>query len=644
MKLKQILLGALPLLLLAACSNDNLPEDNGKPEQVPDGYIAVNLQLPTTSGTRAANDVFSDGEPSEYAVNEGIILLFKGSRSTAEGDVVYCGAYDLGFPVTPGSSLDPEDNPNGNVSVSYNRAVKVSGISVTANEKLYGLVFLNQKQANITLSTAGLTIGSTPCAIGQTKFSDIVALTSTQDFYRAVKGEAASSIFMCNSPLSDTSSENMSGEASVNITTLVDLTTGLFPTEQEALANPAGTIYVERAVAKITCSKFITEGSIGANGIESGIEVKSGENEGVKLYVKDVKWALGNIETSSFFVRNIADIKWNLISEHYNGTGSGYRMVSNSGLRKNTNIPLNDAATKLLYRTYWCKDPTYNNDWTNWETFEEDATDGMLTWNKDQILYAHENTFDVERQKYSNTTRVGFWVTFGLGATGQPTTFYIRNNTRTTLYLDDSNGNNPLKNNAIAEISGNESVKNAWKAALKTPEGEGNTNFDPNELLNIETAVSDAGLLSISSISFKENTEIYNQTPVFDFTSLIEEYNKSFQYYEYKGGKAFYEVRIKHFGDDLTPWAVTTSVGDIAGAYPDDPTGSREKNYLGRYGMVRNNWYDLQINSLTSLGDPRDPAKWDTTWGDKPDDNRDMHVAFTIAVLSWAKRTQIVPF
>lgn len=77
------------------------------------------------------------------------------------------------------------------------------------------------------------------------------------------------------------------------------------------------------------------------------------------------------------------------------------------------------------------------------------------------------------------------------------------------------------------------------------------------------------------------------------------------------------------------------NVTTVAAAYGTGETA--EKNYLGRYGMVRNNWYDLRVNKILKLGTPVPPDANTET----PDDNQSKQkwVAFTVNVLSWAKRT-----
>ena len=71
--------------------------------------------------------------------------------------------------------------------------------------------------------------------------------------------------------------------------------------------------------------------------------------------------------------------------------------------------------------------------------------------------------------------------------------------------------------------------------------------------------------------------------------------------------------------------------------------GNNENDYLGRYGMVRNNWYDVTITSVRNLGSPVVPDV-EGSRGDTSDDNKEIYLAFKVNVLSWAKRTQNVEF
>ena len=97
--------------------------------------------------------------------------------------------------------------------------------------------------------------------------------------------------------------------------------------------------------------------------------------------------------------------------------------------------------------------------------------------------------------------------------------------------------------------------------------------------------------------------------------------------------------------DDLAPWNISaTSTPTTAEAYPN-ADGKAENNWLGRYGMVRNNWYDVNVSAFRKLGKPALPAL-DVTKDKDPDDKKTSEewIAFKINILSWAKRTQNVEF
>lgn len=637
MKLSKWIYGIAALGMFAACAGNDIPETpGGQDENVPDGYIAVNLCLPTNSGTRA-NDVFDDGEESEYAVKNGALVLFKGEE---ESSAVYCGAYSLGL-----TEFAPGDKEEGNVTTTYRRAVEVKGLNLTDKDKLYGLVLINYDQAGFTLKEkSGLKVSTvdgdfdfTPT----TTFATLLGKMSSMPFYDGEVGKIAKSIFMTNSPLViGTPGGQNEVPAEVKIQTLVDLTGGIKSSEEEALKAPAGTIYVERAVAKVQCSTFMTYESLGETGFKTDIVVSDG-NENKNLYVKNIQWGISNQEANSYIVRNVDGIDWSLHSESMK-VDKPYRMVGFTGMRQNMDLPPNDETNPYMYRPYWGIDPNYDNDKPKDTEFHN-----LLAWDGGQVFYPHENTFSVEYQTYRNTTRVGFWVTFSLGEDGDPVTFYTRGKDKSTFYFDKKieNGEtiDPLEADVMAELSENESVRNAWYNALDKQE-PGSASWNVKEYLTIETEVINSGAVVLKSIAFKaDKASVYKdgKLPEFDFTDLISELNIKYSYYQYVGGKAFYDVMIKHFGDDLTPWVDEGSASTIDEAYPID---NRDNNYLGRYGLLRNNWYELKVDKLLDLGEPRDPATWDEHWDDTPDDNKAQYIAVRIAILSWAKRTQSVEF
>ncbi len=63
--------------------------------------------------------------------------------------------------------------------------------------------------------------------------------------------------------------------------------------------------------------------------------------------------------------------------------------------------------------------------------------------------------------------------------------------------------------------------------------------------------------------------------------------------------------------------------------------------WLGRYGMVRNNWYDLNVTGFNKLGKPS-IGGLEVDSDSTPDDNVEQWIAFKVNILSWAKRVQNV--
>ena len=93
----------------------------------------------------------------------------------------------------------------------------------------------------------------------------------------------------------------------------------------------------------------------------------------------------------------------------------------------------------------------------------------------------------------------------------------------------------------------------------------------------------------------------------------------------YLRGVTYYIARVKHFGS-LTPWNSGESYGTDNG------------KYLGRYGMLRNNWYELTVGNVYGPGYPGVPP----VDPNQPDDENEKYLSVSVKILSWAKRSDIV--
>ncbi|MDE7408886.1 MAG: Mfa1 fimbrilin C-terminal domain-containing protein, partial [Muribaculaceae bacterium] len=132
--------------------------------------------------------------------------------------------------------------------------------------------------------------------------------------------------------------------------------------------------------------------------------------------------------------------------------------------------------------------------------------------------------------------------------------------------------------------------------------------------------------------------------------AAIASINSMATFNAYVGGVSYYAVRIKHFGDDLTPWVepknadgtlMDTPTTDVSYGITTDGELKAKNNYLGRYGVLRNNWYELNISSINKFGEP---TIKDLPLDGTPDDKTEPEqaIACKINILSWAKRSQNV--
>lgn len=626
MKLKKILLGALPALLLTACSNDNVPENREPNIETGDGkYMAVSIKLPTIPSTRAVNDDFYDGTANEYKVFNGCLVIFKG---TNEATATFGAAYDL-------QALNPtEDADKDNITTSFLKSVQLNNLTYQESENLYAFVMLNYKSIAEVKESNGLQIigQAYPLTKGTTKFAEAFLQTTSNSFY-AGSGTGAYRFFMCNAPLANKPG-GTTNPSSPTITTLVLLDkTKIKPSKTEAEENVAGSVNVERGVAKASLKWEQT-------GFDSSSKVATTDKKAISFSF--IGWALDVEEKTSYIMRNVTNADW-WSYKNSNLSPDNYRFVGSNKIGTTTIQP-----EQNLYRTYWCIDPHYSTD-LDYTPIATPTKEGIYL-SKENPLYCYENTFDIANQNYKNTTRAVFQVTLKFDDVDEGTTFYVLDKNESQIYTDLTAVESYPRNTII----GSQLVLETLREALKP--GQTLTTEQITYLLNITFNRNAAtGIRSVSSVSFKEiNTlaseykEKFTKQPTFEgkdntLAALISDAN-SYVIEEYENGNSYYDLRFMHFagtGDaDLAPLPSTfndSEISDTQAAYGTNPA-----NYLGRYGMVRNNWYDIEVGKVVKLGSPVIPdANVETS-----DDNnvKEKHLAFKINVLSWAKRTQKVDF
>ena len=339
---------------------------------------------------------------------------------------------------------------------------------------------------------------------------------------------------------------------------------------------------------------------------------------------------IDNVEPTSYIIRNMGDKSYIPFCSAVNSVDANkYRFVGHSAIGETSLQP-----TRPIYRTYWCIDPAYNTDKENNHATDATALT-FLPAGHDKPQYCHENTFDVAHQDYKNTTRAILKVKFASSATGADGNLYVVANDPSKVYDKEADA----KSLMISAIIDQAKVDLGAADVLNANSSINISTDNYADYLEVTWAAADASnVVRLASVSYKDNAAYKNKPAPFT-EATINNLNAYWRYTKYNNGITYYDVRFKHFGDDLTPWiAPGSSVDTPDTAYGTDAAAT--SNYLGRYGMVRNNWYELNITSFKNLGKP----VINDLNVNKSDDNNEAEkwISFKINILAWALRLQNV--
>lgn len=324
-------------------------------------------------------------------------------------------------------------------------------------------------------------------------------------------------------------------------------------------------------------------------------------------------WVLDNTNKKTYLVRSTDGFDdWTSLFSNSTSLleANKYRFVGSN------------AVATGLYRTYFAKDANFDQTGNTAATAAGDLVTStnptfVDKFGNDNPQYCFENTFDAACQNDQYTTRVLIKAKLNSGDT-----FYVFNGDQNTIYPIDK-VKDEIKKYYLIE-------NEAWIKANVTPAtGKPEVNGD-----DLDVEITDAaGKVSITSITFKSGVTVSSSATV--PTNYDEVLKRIGSIDEYKNGDSYYFVRIKHFGDDMTPWNKDeTTKPSASSIYPEDHL---KENYLGRYGVLRNNWYDIAVEGVKGLGSAVVPKVTPNT-----DDELKSYIAVKINVLSWAKRSQSV--
>ena len=391
-------------------------------------------------------------------------------------------------------------------------------------------------------------------------------------------------IFMANAPkyIDETS----------NPTTLVKVN-NICASREEAQAKAATTVYVERGLAKVTMQNYKTGGYTIADGTTYA---------GDKVVITDWKLDVTNKSTYPVHQTDVLKTAW--------GEIWGEDRFA-------------DATNKSFKRVYWGEDPNYSGSALNnlaacknaFNMIKNSEVKGET--GTDHPQYCLENTFDLANMMQGQTTRVVFKAVYtpkALEGTTEKTFYKIGNN---TAIWTKANLETQIHTVAVTAMGITTAAEQA-KYVVKLDATENNISGEAGQHLIKAENITYTG----DAADNKVDPTVVNK--INEKLGLKEEKGKiTSGIATYLHGEAYYIARVKHF-NELTPWN------------PGEAYDSKNEKYLGRYGVLRNNWYDLSVNSISGLGYPEVPEVKPTV----PDDENDQYINVEVKILDWAKRTQ----
>lgn len=553
MKLRNLMWGACACILAAGCSNDDVVKVNES--GIPlggDSYVAIQLVASNGAASRAENGGFDNGydeegqvditDVDESKVAAADFYFYKGDQFVKKGEVIS----DL--TLTEGDATD-------NIESTSNVMVVLKNVTETPDRVL---VVLNGK--NVTLPNTSLS-------------GDLNTLVTSYS-YPVTTGEGYDAqttqyFLMSNSSYLDGSTPVCATPIEMR---------HLQSSEKLAEQNPVQ-IYVERVAAKVQLKKdenfkATIEGTASVDGTDTQLTI-------------DVNgWGLSGTNKNAYCMKKIAS-DWS-----YTGWSTGVEGGS-----------WNDAAN---HRSYWAQDDDYNQgdgeypeNYDGWTTNGGD-TDAdknslnYLSYNQlvgedglqyDDVAYCFENTMDLataynsETREVNNPAVTHLLIAATLKVQGE----------QDAQDLFRYQGKFFTKDNYIA------AALNVWKAGdniiyrvAKEGETEGATNIDGTNYISVTTSdveivnkhdgkvniglTDDAKAETWYTITENVPTELADKETT--LATLFDSLNAADGF---KGGSMYYCVPIEHLNNSET-------IG------------------VGSYGVVRNHFYQLTLESIKNIG------------------------------------------
>ena len=375
--------------------------------------------------------------------------------------------------------------------------------------------------------------------------------------------------------------------------TLVEIK-NIYASKQQAENATATTVYVERGLAKVSLASTSAE----------HVDITSGNYNGDKVDITG--WTLDVTNTKTFPV-HVTDGLW----------VDTWKTATTSAATNGASMDrFHDTKLTEFPRVYWGLDPNYSLDFATVDDCEGEFTmakksDFKTGEEAKKAQYCLENTFDIAHMMQGQTTRVLFSAKYTPAHFADGETFYKIGNSSKLWHAAD----------VVAQI----------KAKAQEVLGEADADKVTVTLAAEGNDMTKSGVRLVAAANITYGTTALKTEQVDQINAKLglkkaTETDAAVGLSTFESGVSYYIARVKHF-NALTPWN------------PGDKTyDGNNANWLGRYGVLRNNWYELSVSSVSGPGYPDIPKVNPTD----PDDVNDQYINVEVKILDWAKRSQQV--
>lgn len=620
--LKLLTTALLALILPTACYNDVVTPDEVAQVDILSRFNAkgeayLTLQIPL-GGQAMTRTEFDDGDEDEWKDDDGklkdvYILFFAG---TSESDATFASAYKVTSPTLSISALE---------QVTATVTITINDANLNTGDKLFPFVVVNNNESAITTTTFPATSvafanGGSPVVLtSSSTFADLASVTIAD-----IK-DASGYFLMTNATLAD------AGSTSATVFHLPEMSASyFFPTQAQSQGNPAAHISVERLAAKTTVTNSITSHYILGN-------------EYATFAAGDLSFALDNYNTKSYAYRHLSAVSYQ-------------RFVETASI---------DGHSPLAYRTYWGEDVNYSGNsglaYTSHATYlAYSAAQKAAFWHAmGSNAYCAENTFNVSNMKDNCTTSILVRLQLNSGldfyttsVTGQDIVFQLPRNEVSEEGTSASSSFSRRRSGKVTYDGTNyatiDDYLRTWLMENSSAFRTWVNTYAAGDSRHVNIAVSTpagggtATVTAVTQTARSSGTTGATAFNTLETTGLATYINNNVTLKFYDDGYCYYRVPIRHFTNTETPWQSTPAMTNnttaqaysAAAATAAGGTGT-DATFLGRYGMVRNNWYDISITSVTHIGSPVIPAL--TT---NADDKVEQLLNTTLSISGWTTHNQ----